>query len=41
MDKITLLSPLSDIVFKALFGREEKQSKIILIDFINSILRLK
>ena len=36
-----LLSPLSDIVFKALFGREEKRSKIILIDFLNSILRFK
>lgn len=36
-----LLSPLSDIVFKALFGREEKDSKIILIDFLNSILSLK
>ncbi|MDD2482594.1 MAG: PD-(D/E)XK nuclease family transposase, partial [Lutispora sp.] len=36
-----LLSPLSDIVFKALFGREEKKSKIILIDFLNSILALE
>lgn len=36
-----LLSPLSDIVFKALFGREEKNSKIILIDFLNSILALE
>lgn len=36
-----LLSPLSDIVFKALFGREEKDSKIILTDFLNSILSLE
>lgn len=41
MDSKTLLSPLSDVVFKALFGREEKRSKIILIDFINSILKLE
>lgn len=36
-----LLSPLNDIVFKALFGREEKESKIILIDFLNAILNYK
>ena len=35
-----LLSPLNDLVFKALFGREQKKSKIILIDFLNSILAL-
>ncbi|HLR36222.1 MAG TPA: Rpn family recombination-promoting nuclease/putative transposase, partial [Tissierellales bacterium] len=35
-----LLSPLNDLVFKALFGREQKKSKIILIDFLNSILNL-
>jgi predicted transposase/invertase (TIGR01784 family) len=38
MEKNTLLSPLDDIVFKALFGREQMESKIILIDFLNSIL---
>ncbi|MCK9443949.1 MAG: Rpn family recombination-promoting nuclease/putative transposase [Tissierellaceae bacterium] len=35
-----LLSPLSDIIFKALFGREEENSKIILMDFLNKILEL-
>src|SRR5699024_3118368 len=35
-----LLSPLNDLGFKALFGREQKKSKIILIDFLNSILDL-
>ena len=37
----SLLNPLSDIVFKALFGTEEKKSQIILIDFLNSILSLE
>ncbi len=37
----SILNPLSDIVFKALFGTEEKNSQIILIDFLNSILSLK
>lgn len=41
MDEKILLSPLNDVVFKALFAKEEKQSKIILIDFINSILKLE
>ena len=44
MEKIKtteLLSPLNDLVFKALFGREKKESKFILIDFLNSILNLK
>ena len=36
-----LLSPLSDLVFKALFGREKKESKLILIDFLNAILHLQ
>ena len=40
-NKQELLSPLSDIVFKALFGREEKDSRIILIDFLNSVLSLE
>ncbi len=41
MGENKLLSPLNDIVFKALFGREEKESKIILIDFLNAILSYK
>jgi predicted transposase/invertase (TIGR01784 family) len=36
-----LLSPLNDMVFKALFGMEEQASKHLLIDFLNSILSLK
>ncbi|WP_449240463.1 Rpn family recombination-promoting nuclease/putative transposase [Desulfoscipio gibsoniae] len=35
-----LLSPLIDLVFKALFAREEPRSRIILIDFLNSLLGL-
>lgn len=35
-----LLRPLNDLVFKALFGREGKESKIILIDFLNELLKL-
>lgn len=35
-----LLSPLNDLVFKALFGKGEKENKIILIHFLNSILAL-
>jgi transposase-like protein len=41
VDQNTLLSPLNDLVFKALFGREQKQSKIILMDFLNSVLNLE
>ena len=36
-----LLKPLNDLVFKALFGREERESKIILMDFLNKLLKLK
>jgi predicted transposase/invertase (TIGR01784 family) len=36
-----LLKPLNDLVFKALFGREEKESKIILVDFLNELLKLE
>ncbi|MBW4081311.1 Rpn family recombination-promoting nuclease/putative transposase [Paenibacillus sp. S150] len=39
--KVSLLSPLNDLVFKALFGREEQQSKLLLIDFLNSVLDLQ
>ncbi len=35
-----LLRPLNDLVFKALFGREGKESKTILIDFLNELLNL-
>ncbi len=35
---LPLLSPLNDMVFKALFGMEEQASKLLLIDFLNSIL---
>ncbi|WP_347489609.1 PD-(D/E)XK nuclease family transposase [Desulfoscipio sp. XC116] len=35
-----LLSPLNDLVFKALFAREEPRSRIILIDLLNSLLGL-
>lgn len=41
MSKSTLLSPLNDFVFKALFGREKRESKIILIDFLNAILKFE
>ncbi|WP_347488189.1 Rpn family recombination-promoting nuclease/putative transposase [Desulfoscipio sp. XC116] len=36
-----LLSPLIDLVFKALFAREEPRSRIILIDLLNSLLGLQ
>ncbi|NMA95985.1 MAG: Rpn family recombination-promoting nuclease/putative transposase [Clostridiales bacterium] len=36
-----LLKPLNDLVFKALFGRDEANSKIILIDLLNELLKLK
>ncbi|NLK00328.1 MAG: PD-(D/E)XK nuclease family transposase [Clostridia bacterium] len=38
---VKLLKPLNDLVFKALFGREDKKSKIILSDFLNEVLKLK
>ncbi len=34
-----LLSPLDDFVFKALFAREDRDSKVILIDLLNEILK--
>ncbi len=40
-NKQSILNPLSDIVFKALFGTGEKNSRIILIDLLNTILGLK
>jgi len=41
MDSRKILSPLSDLVFKALFGREKKESKLILINFLNATLHLQ
>lgn len=40
MRKYNLLSPMVDIIFKALFGGEDKESKIILIDFLNAVMNL-
>lgn len=39
--KNELLRPTNDFVFKALFGREEKECKMILMDLLNAILKLK
>lgn len=36
-----ILSPLNDLVFKALFSREQEECKIILMDFLNELLSLK
>jgi len=36
-----LLNPMSDLVFKAIFGREQVECKEILMDFLNAILGLK
>ena len=36
-----LLNPLNDVIFKALFGKEQEDSKLILINFLNSILSLE
>ena len=40
MRKYNLLSPMVDIIFKALFGGEDNDSKIMLIDFLNSVMKL-
>jgi len=36
-----ILSPMNDFVFKALFGREDQTSKLLLIDLLNEILKSK
>lgn len=41
MKNSELMKPIVDFAFKALFGSEKKESKIILIDLLNKILALK
>ncbi len=36
-----ILSPMIDFVFKALSGRENQTSKMLLIDLLNEILKSK
>ncbi|SHK17920.1 Rpn family recombination-promoting nuclease/putative transposase [Tepidibacter formicigenes] len=41
MNKIKLMKPIVDFVFKRIFAGETKESKIVLIDLLNSILGLE